>query len=342
MVRTTPTSIYTSTGKDNNTGGASGTFVIAAVTLMIGQPTSQSLSSFTANENNTNNCNRNNSAGDIIVTISSSSLSNNSRGQNYNINSTTDLPCVQSFIQRIVNNPSIINLQQLCIIPNQSAFRLVVHVTVIQNDGNLLDMCLLAAIMALTDTDIPTVESLRIENYGKVYIPDCNPYFDDEEEKQQPSIYKKFQMPIVPIALTAGMTVTSSSSEQEHEIETTRHHEDKHQKNNKKRYWIVDPTYEEEIAFYGSFTTIVVDGAAAFAKSTSSSYTHNNTVVNLEMDCDDDDDDKSILAIDMTASPSISSDVLESSLIPLSMTDVALLMKIASAHAKTVYLNCTR
>jgi exosome complex RNA-binding protein Rrp42 (RNase PH superfamily) len=189
--------------------------VLASVTLQVGQP-----STVAPNQ------------GDVLVTITSSetictSLSSSSSSSS----SSSILLQYQSFLQRLLEEN--LDLEQLLIVPGKAAFRLNIHVQLLQQAGNVLDACVVAIAAAVLDTQIPCVDltnHVSTNKTGALVVP-ASAFPKDTNSK------KKLQMNIIPISLTAiGVLVDAEEEEKDND------------KNSSHFVWIVDPDGPECLA----------------------------------------------------------------------------------------------
>ncbi len=70
-------------------------------------------------------------------------------------------------ISQIVTKSNLLSLESLCIAPRRAAWTLFVDMLVINDDGNLLDACMLSLMAALKDVRLPTVKYNETDNTVK-------------------------------------------------------------------------------------------------------------------------------------------------------------------------------
>jgi exosome complex RNA-binding protein Rrp42 (RNase PH superfamily) len=230
LVRVTSSSaadIPSNSGDRSSSSISSGTVLLASVTVQVGQP------SVSAPKQ-----------GDVVVSVASCSSVVASNNQ--------CLQSLQSFLQRILEES--LDLEQLIIMEGKAAYRLVVTISLIQDDSaassvTLLDVCLAAAVAALLDTKLPVqpvVDEGLVYAYDSMYGVETKPLY----------------MPIVPCSLTAigarfcRYTEDGELGNTTNVVRAERHH------------WIVDPDIEEQQA-QKSFVTVVVNAAASASVGTS-------------------------------------------------------------------------
>lgn len=204
--------------------------VLAAVTLQVGQPTSNQ--------------------GDVMVSVHDSIASSSSSATS-SATSSVNVPILQSFLQRVLDASIAAarnddgedgdghdDQQQqhpLVLIPGVAAMRLLVTVQVLQAAGNVVDASLLACVAALLDANIPTTNAFE-QRDDKIWWKE-----DDNE-----ALSKRLKLPILPIPLTMGLFVTNSNSDEK-----------------KKHVWIVDPDFREEECLSWYLLTVVMNGAVS-------------------------------------------------------------------------------
>jgi exosome complex RNA-binding protein Rrp42 (RNase PH superfamily) len=187
------------------------THVVAGVTLQIGQTTQPNVPTTAAAADQ----------GDLLVHLTSTATVGHA---------SASYTALTAYVQRLLLES--LDARQLVIQPG-CAWRLVLTIQILQEDGNLTDACLLAAVAALAQTQLPihTVEKVvgeKAEGQGSVlgYRP-------------QPT--KALLMPVRPVSLTVGSWYDTEA----HVLR-----------------WVVDPTAAEEAALEGSLTLVVAaDGA---------------------------------------------------------------------------------
>ena len=138
-----------------------GTHVLAAVNYMVGQPVSQM------------------DAGDVVVQIEQGAGGH-----------TMMYAGIQTWTQRILEQ--CIDLEKLSIVPGRAAFRVLVTVQVIHNDGNIVDAILLACVSALLDTKLPANTVWKNERL-----------FLDESVLDPPT--RRIEMKVLPTSLSMGI-----------------------------------------------------------------------------------------------------------------------------------------
>jgi exosome complex RNA-binding protein Rrp42 (RNase PH superfamily) len=128
---------------------------------------------------------------------------------------------LQSYVQRLLDDT--LELTQLVIAQGQTAFSIQLFLQIVSDDGNLKDACLLAAVTALHDLQIPT-----------------NPLLLDKKVLlRNNDTYTNFKLECLPVSLSLG-------------IWKNNHHE-----SNKKPIVIVDPTLDEDSLLTSHMTVIV-------------------------------------------------------------------------------------
>lgn len=95
---------------------------------------------------------------------------------------------ITKFIDKVIKGSKAIDIESLCLITNKYVWSIQVHLTLINNDGNLLDAFYLAAIVALLHYRKPFV---TIESQSKIVVHSV-----EEKDPQPLSIHH------IPIAVT--------------------------------------------------------------------------------------------------------------------------------------------
>ena len=202
--------------------------------------------------------------------------------------SSSDSSIIEGFLYGIFNSTKVIDLSKLRIHVNDVdgayknlAWRISVQVVCLNNDGNLKDVCFLAALAALMDTTLPT-------EYGKDYtiVDDiCTNVRDgqalgkiqilnDDDDGLCPKLVS-FAFRSIPVPLTFGLCRVEDNN---------KHDEDKSSLTITKL--IVDPTsLEERSGLLDGNVTIVVAAKPV-----------NNEETNTEME--DDKEIYNIVAVD--------------------------------------------
>lgn len=153
---------------------------------------------------------------------------------------------LESWLQRLLLK--IIDLEQFCILPGKAAFGLSVSIAVLDQDGNIPDACLLAAMAALRNTTLPPI----VVQEGRVFTLES-----EDERNNLPSSWttfpsKRLSLPMIPLPLSLGvMRIPQDKQEDEAAGKGGRSKE--------KQHWVVDPSREEETVCKGGIT-IVVNG----------------------------------------------------------------------------------
>ena len=62
-----------------------------------------------------------------------------------------------TWLERVLRTSGLMDFQSLCILPNKAAWRVQVILQVLNDDGNVRDGMLLAAVAALLDAKLPLV-----------------------------------------------------------------------------------------------------------------------------------------------------------------------------------------
>lgn len=148
---------------------------------------------------------------------------------------------LESWLQRLLLE--ILDLEQLGIVAGKSAFGLDVSIAVLNEDGNLADACLLAAMAALRNTRLPPI----VIKDGRVYTLE-----DEDALKNMPSSLTTFEskslsLPVIPLPLTMGVVTAQEIGQQQSDNEQS------------KQLWLVDPSKKELEVCDGSIT-IVLNG----------------------------------------------------------------------------------
>jgi exosome complex RNA-binding protein Rrp42 (RNase PH superfamily) len=200
------------------------TSVLAAVTLQVGQPT-----------NTTLDC----PAGEGDVLVANIVVADQTQSSSLNI------PVLQSFLQRVLDitvqaartENDTTTTHPLVLVPGSAALRLVVTIHILQDAGNLVDACVVAAVAALLDARLPTADGFVLDE-GRVWLlPD-----DDDTPN------KRLALPILPIPLSMGLWSTTTTDEDDDDTAPQETH-----------HWMVDPSQVEE-ASLSTLLTCVVNG----------------------------------------------------------------------------------
>ena len=174
--------------------------------------------------------------GDVLVTVQDS-RSNSSNNMNSSL---------QLYLNRLLEET--LDLEQLSIVPGTAAFRLLLTVQILNQDGNIRDACLLACVAALADTKLPTNTILQD---GKVWLRDgeggeADADADKEDAKRSDdkeddsgselSSMRQLQIPVVPVPLTMGVWLDQETGQ---------------------THLIVDPSAEEDTILQSRMTVVV-------------------------------------------------------------------------------------
>ena len=127
----------------------------------------------------------------------------------------------------VLGGGTAFDLGQLAALPGVARWAVALTVYVLSDDGSVLDACLLAAVAALTDLRLPTVEvseGTSLEDLKAAFSKGGRPGFGEPE--------RRLELHRVPLALTFGAFG---------------------------EHLLADPTAEEE-ALASSLTTVVTDG----------------------------------------------------------------------------------
>jgi exosome complex RNA-binding protein Rrp42 (RNase PH superfamily) len=140
-----------------------GTKVLSAMTLQIGQPAPDSPDH-----------------GDVIVTVTTP-------------DQTSHSDVLQSWLQRMLDD---LLPPQLNLMTGKACIRLTVTVLILQDDGNLRDVALMACMAAWKDTTLPTMDHLT-EHQGKLWWTespitslDRTPMNEDDDDSSSKSSYR--------------------------------------------------------------------------------------------------------------------------------------------------------
>eukprot|EP00331_Platyophrya_macrostoma_P005740 CAMPEP_0176419754 /NCGR_PEP_ID=MMETSP0127-20121128/8232_1 /TAXON_ID=938130 /ORGANISM="Platyophrya macrostoma, Strain WH" /LENGTH=260 /DNA_ID=CAMNT_0017800285 /DNA_START=258 /DNA_END=1041 /DNA_ORIENTATION=+ len=104
---------------------------------------------------------------------------------------------ITKFIDKVIKGSKAIDIESLCLITNKYVWSIQVHLTLINNDGNLLDAFYLAAIIALftTENQIALLHYRKpfvtVESQSKIVV-----HSEKEKDPQPLSIHH------IPIAVT--------------------------------------------------------------------------------------------------------------------------------------------
>mmetsp|Transcript_9568 Transcript_9568/g.14005 ORF Transcript_9568/g.14005 Transcript_9568/m.14005 type:complete len:242 (-) Transcript_9568:71-796(-) len=110
------------------------------------------------------------------------------------------------------------------------AWRLQVTLQVLENDGNLNDACLLAAVAALIDTRLPPTQ--KNSQTGRIEIIESSTTSSDDDDDEGALLKWKY----IPVPLTVGIYVADDDDE---------------------TFLLADPTEEEEPLLQGYLTIVV-------------------------------------------------------------------------------------
>ena len=231
FAQATPLNVQHSTVNTDAAGSATvragnEALVWATVTLQVGQPSAAAPKQ-----------------GDVVVSVVS--LCGSSTPSNSSYSSSNNVPRLQSFLQRIVEEN--VDLEQLVIQEGRLAYRLAVTVTLLAEASWCIttDASVAAVTAALLDTRLPVQP---ISQNGVVYFSN-NPAEADS---------KHLNMPILPCSLTAaGVKMSRAATTNEDEKKEEFH-------------WIVHPSAEEEASVL-SVCTVVIDAATASAEASAPS-----------------------------------------------------------------------
>jgi exosome complex component RRP43 len=134
----------------------------------------------------------------ISVEMSPISYPDARRGQNPPI-----VPVVSQALQDVLGSPRVFDTHQLCISSGQAVWVLYLDVYILNACGSLLDGCLLAAVAALRNTNLPAV---HLTDEGNVERGAAE---DDEDGSGSPAAAAAADQPLqlscTPLALTVGL-----------------------------------------------------------------------------------------------------------------------------------------
>ena len=201
---------------NNNNKNTKTTHVLAGVTADVGQPRS--------------------SEGDVRVTLQPSHHT-----------------ALESWLQRTLAATVLADLEQLGIVPGKAAFGLDVTVTILNQDGNIRDACLLAAVAALMDTTLPPI----VIDHGRVFtLPD-----DASLELVPPKFTtvpsKQIVPGMIPVPLSMGNIQLDVQQKNDTEDGDSEDNDDDSTPKQTQDYWLVDPSEEEEGVCEGSICVVV-------------------------------------------------------------------------------------
>ena len=185
------------------------THVLAGVTADVGQPSSV--------------------AGDLRVTLVPSH------------------PPLESWLQRLLL-ASLMDLEQLGIVPGKAAFGLDLTLCVLNADGNVRDACLLAAVAALQDTTLPAI----VVQDGRVYTLPKDASLEDVPQTLLSFPSKNLVLGVIPVPLSMGSMSLSSTSDGDSDSE-----DPSSQQPPPQHFWLVDPSREEETVCEGSMSVVI-------------------------------------------------------------------------------------
>lgn len=178
--------------------------------------------------------------------------------RNYKQQSLDKQRSIESWIMRTLIHPcrhgnknsngSLLDLEQLGIEQHKSAWKIVVHIIVLNYDGNVEDAALLAAFAALKDTVLPPTKIIRDDAGNEVVALNNTSQqgqgIDNENNGDRKG--KRLVFNFIPVPLTVGFVLMPKS---EKEMET---------ENNDDEYKIlVDPTGQEEDVLDGIMSIVV-------------------------------------------------------------------------------------
>jgi exosome complex RNA-binding protein Rrp42 (RNase PH superfamily) len=232
------------------------TIVLSAVTLQVGQPMAGWHPEW----------------GDVMVQME---WANNNTTNTNNNNTASFATKTALWIQRCLLSSQMLEVSQLCLLPGYAAWRLHLTLLVLQDDGNLADASLLAAVAALMDTRLPAtqLQDKTVSNSGSNSGSSSSSTPPQPQQRavvtivsDQPSHPLLINLENIPVSLTMVMYhhhhhhpepllvaqdgATSS---------TTNHHDDT---TTTTTHWLVDPTTLEESWIADRLTMVVTTGAA--------------------------------------------------------------------------------
>ena len=236
-----PTTVTTSSNHHHNHNihnNNKTTHVLAGVTADVGQPRS--------------------TAGDLRVTLLPS--------QHH--------AALESWLQRILRTV-VIDPEQLGIVPGRAAFGLDVTISILNQNGNIRDACLLAAVAALLDTTLPPIV---VAEHGRVYtLPNDDDASLERVPPQFKTVLSKQIVPtLIPVPLSMGNIrlavhnknknkntddTEGDTSDQDNNNNNNNNNEEEDDSSTPRQtqqdYWLVDPSEEEEGVCDGSICVVV-------------------------------------------------------------------------------------
>jgi len=81
--------------------------------------------------------------------------------------SYSDPHSIESYVKRSIINPDLFDLSQLSVREGHSAWKVNIHCMVVNHDGNVVDACILGAMVALKDLRLPLVTVVSDKNSHK-------------------------------------------------------------------------------------------------------------------------------------------------------------------------------
>lgn len=170
---------------------------------------------------------------------------NNTNANTTNARTIQDVQATESYLKRILQSSNIIDLEDLCIEPGISAWKLCIYIEVLNHDGNLIDASLLAALAALANVQLPSV----VHNKNTDDDDDGNNRSNRSATQIQILPHSKDQpflkLHSIPIPLSIGVFYadTNDTTITEKEEETS--------------FLLVDPNAMEEQACHGIIHVVV-------------------------------------------------------------------------------------
>ena len=138
----------------------------------------------------------------------------------------------------LLNQAAVMDLRQLVVVPPRTAWRVQVACQVLHNDGNTDDACLLAAVAALRDCRLPSVQ-LTPDGTVEIAPKDDNDDNGDDNDKEMKDGNDNSWKPIVfrnvPVPLTMGVYIQQDGT----------------------RALLADPTAQEQPALEGTIRVVV-------------------------------------------------------------------------------------
>eukprot|EP00560_Eucampia_antarctica_P007003 CAMPEP_0197828722 /NCGR_PEP_ID=MMETSP1437-20131217/5251_1 /TAXON_ID=49252 ORGANISM="Eucampia antarctica, Strain CCMP1452" /NCGR_SAMPLE_ID=MMETSP1437 /ASSEMBLY_ACC=CAM_ASM_001096 /LENGTH=339 /DNA_ID=CAMNT_0043430057 /DNA_START=26 /DNA_END=1045 /DNA_ORIENTATION=- len=212
------------------------TKVVAGVTVQVGNP-----------------CASRPNCGEVSLSLHTSPLCGKTFGvrstnNNNNNNSSTiqDVQATESYLNRILQSCDVIDLDDLCIEPAKTAWKLGIHVEVLNHDGNLIDAAFLAAVAALANVQLPSIlptdnndKNNNNNNSSQVQII-AVPHSSNEQKDK--SSFLKLQS--IPIPLSIGVFYSNNNNNDDDDDDET-------------CFLLVDPNSMEEQACHGMVHVVV-------------------------------------------------------------------------------------